>query len=981
MAYRYRNAHLSNIVIDGVDCTQYFTFPFTVQETLDESLDSAMITLVGMKRKEPFRAFCDAELGTDKDGRIDMLVANDDVKEIYGRGVYTHEITLIEPTKLLERYIMGAKAFTNHRERKYVITVDGGGEAPVYIYKNQVNGNGGSTVTEDKSWTNLYLKRQAAGDKFVVPGLDSVYYIDCEPRYMQYIRLFFSENNVENDTWNMTEIYSFDFSGKGIEDQFNYSITIDLAQCGYAYRSGYFVIEYEAKTIPVSSYLDTYYINVGIEVESVDSINVGTIAPYSILDVLKILRDQAEPICKGERARFSLEPYEAQKQKMENTVAPEFKFPDGRSLWENLREVCGFMHYMPRLVRSRIPNRLTKYAIRFDFLGSTEYADMSRATRFSGNMGMSASDYALALESRTENLTNGDDEAEGSITTPSRSTFISLRSDNARIKQEDSYIPTPFPIEKLIKLELFATVDGTNRLFDITPYVFEKNEYELLSSNNVEYPYSKTYALYYTQGKRNIEGLWYRAQDGLTDLQNAFKRYSITNIYNVVAGKNDWHLGYFSIVFRITYIPSVSARVRQYKTDVRDIGDNGALTISYNQSVNKINARSFGENIRGKMAMLGNRTEKAMYLFPCYHDIPKPGLLLDKENYISTVTTQIYPDFCVSEIAAAKGYNELGSYVGLNNAYRQFEIPSENERHFHVDELCLISDHTVANRAGRITTDSGMQFILRTIAGVNGAYTHETDISVARVYTKNENTTTIAESILPVVSTAIGNSMLFAFRFEDNFSAGSSANGTGTENVTSGNESQSREFRYTRYEPYGDAFARVKYMTFELFYKINETDKWLDQAHAYPKREEEVQIGGDIAFGSQRKLWVYDKDAADGGDISFQLHFVSDSGFIIGSALARQCPLVRTNASLGPATIVYYKNRINELTGDNIDQSNDVVGTSDLSIDFENWSVNVNNPPPSAPFSSWRIERDGECLIGCNSNTAPKYIYFRIQKP
>ena len=256
--------------------------------------------------------------------------------------------------------------------------------------------------------------------------------------------------------------------------------------------------------------------------------------------------------------------------------------------------------------------------------------------------------------------------------------------------------------------------------------------------------------------------------------------------------------------------------------------------------------------MRGRVAMLGNPVQSALYLFPCYHDVPKPGKLFDRENYISTVTTQIFPDFCISEIGMSKNYNELGSYVEINTAYRQFEIPSENERHFHVDEMCLISDHTFSNSGRRVITQSGMEFVLRTIAGMGGANTQQTDISVARVYTKAEDKSTLAQSILPVVSTAVGTSLMFCFRFEDNYSAGSSAQNQGTETVTSGSQSESREYKYTKYESYGDYYARAKYMSFELFYKIPEAVDWLEQAHYYPRLYSKTSMGGDIAFGSQK---------------------------------------------------------------------------------------------------------------------------------
>lgn len=1003
MSYKHRNGYLSNIVIDGENYTKYFTFPFTVQNTLDESLDSAMIQLSNMKRKEPFKPFTDAELGTDADGRIDMLVANDEVTEVFGRGLYNHQITLIEPTKLLERYVMSAKAFTNHTVRNYE---NGGENATVqvneyYIAYKHIGIRDFDEVpdTYQTFKTNQYFTLLPESEKFHIPPLKDVY-DSVKIKNIEYlgelhflsafeVYIYFSKEGPDDpyDISNMVRIYAFESEDPNTDiDKKNIMVDLDsllnAPLSPYMQKQGYYVVEYKVihrNFVLIGDTEDMVVDSTMMQYEQRIKISTRIVAPasddastYTMQNVLWDLALVMEPLKEGEPWRFSYEFTDPQLKMVENTKAPEFKFPAGRTFWENIREAVKFLHWMPRLVRSREKNAESKYAVRFDELGGNEYADLSKGERISGGAGLSVADYADALEANVSNLLNADDELEGSIITPCANLGITIRSDNARIAENDSYIPTPYPIEKLLKLEAFATIDGENKTIDLTPYVFEKTEYDTLSSFSGAFPHSKTYALYYTQGSRNIDGLWYRVEDGATTWENSRKRYAITNIFNAINGTNYSSLGYHSITYRVTYVPTITARARQFKTDRTGRGENGALTLPYNQSANKLAARAFGENMRGQIAMLGNKTRKAMYLFGSYPHNIKPGMLFDDKNYISTITTRVHPDFCVSEIGLSEGYNELGGYLELNNAYRQFEIPGESERHFHIDELCVISS-TPQDLEGFAADINVMKYIMQTFTGqVNGV----TDISLALATTYSYANKPLETFALPVVSTSIGNSLYFGFRYEDNFSAGSSATGEGI------NETTKVLYKYTQYEPYGDAFARAKYLEFTL-HNGNQSAKnnsWLEQGHAFPKTNY-LNSSVPAVISVPKMNWC--KDAADGGDVSYQLHFVTDSGFIIGDALARQCPLVRSKPSTEKAKIHFYDHRINELTGySGIFNNDGWLGEFDLDISELTGTITVTGENvPNRPFKAWKIVRDGECLIGCNSDTVPKKIYFGFKRP
>jgi hypothetical protein len=93
--------------------------PFTINQTLDETLDTATVTLAPNELKAPFEAYTEAEIViSDESGNVIIrqsprrqfkyIIDSDDVEEVQiGTGSrYKHHLVLIEPTKKLETEIL-----------------------------------------------------------------------------------------------------------------------------------------------------------------------------------------------------------------------------------------------------------------------------------------------------------------------------------------------------------------------------------------------------------------------------------------------------------------------------------------------------------------------------------------------------------------------------------------------------------------------------------------------------------------------------------------------------------------------------------------------------------------------------------------------------------------------------------------------------------------------------------------------------------
>lgn len=940
------NRKWKHIEIGGEDYSQHLAFPFLIQKALDESLDFAVVELHNTRRRLPFKPFTPVTIGHE-DVSTSFVVAIDEVSTAYGTNRYKHTITVMEATKATERIMCGAKAFTNPLVRDYtdgktlvrgvlsafyqdkgdsyeyeITTYD---NIPVAtMYKSPINDDN-ITIYADDFGIGLGAV-SAATVKIVYENGNSPITKDGDGFFIKKSAIKYSKSYAE--ITNVLDIIPR--YGTGV-----HGVIYDITFSDDSKRTIYFEIAVTEK--PASR------------------------DPYTVEDVVEILLDTSETLRDGlDSPRYRLRYKSVDQRKKFQQAAPEFRFSNGRSLWECLREVGQYVHAIPRAVHDLTDG--LDY-IEFDELGATKYADLSKGTLYGQGSTITVGDYTAGLEAMAANLVNLDDEDDGSVTEPFTGGFVSIRAatEAARIEEGTGIIKTAHPIEKIIKVEVGAFNAGGKAYQggDITPYIFAKTEYDILSGFSGAYPTSKTYALYYTQGSPNIEGLWYKAQDTGAEALNALEDYSITNVITAVTGAPSGilrGLDYPNLMFRVTYIPSVTARVRQYKPDY-----DGAFpsVLAHNQSANKLSARAFGENLRGQLAMMGNASERVNYIFKRPEDLPEAGELYDDDHYISSITERVYHDFVLAQISLSKGYNELGSRVEINNAIRQFEIPAAEDRYTVLEEFCEI---------GVRTADDGnlaMTSALRTeVLQAFGSQAPGRDVSLAEVTTYDEdgNAITSKPVALPVISLALGTSLYFGWRFEDNFAAGSKSS-PGASGC-----------RVQDYVPYGDPFyAQAHSVGFKLISGATAANA-LQTAHSLPESSGINLLTVMADTGKYPILWH--KDSADAGCLSYQLHYITNDGLIIGDGIAYHCAAVRRHKTDDSAKIYFYDHRINQLTG----TTETSAKVYDLAISSSSLTVTYTDGVKPTGFKSWAIIKGGRFMLGKNSAEEPTEIYFNFKR-
>ena len=933
-----KNQKYLQIEIGGVDYSKYLAFPFVMQDTGTEQLSTAIVSLSNMPTGAKFAPFTPVKLFGFKNTYV---IANDAVKEIFGKKRWNHELTLIDSTIQTERVLMEAKAFTQPLAPNFTVTSK---NANIIRYMNSEI-EGGVVLTDTYKSPLLFLNNLHIFSFNELHGFALSGYVD--------IQVFYDKNSVIylGAEGNKTPIF------EEFNKSLDYSTDIQIDK-----KTGIYTIQYSAKIVSGGS--TTY----GAWIVPISIVEPSELrSPYTIYDALQILLETAEPMRYGlDSPLYSLSLTSAQETKFKAMQSPELHFSNGRSLFENLSMIGKYIHSIPRVNNN--------HDVSFKELGSSEYADVSKCCFFGTSEQYNASDYASTLEANFANLINTEDEAEGSVTDPYTDGYITLRAEEARIKDETGFVPTKFPIAKIksLLIRIHDTNGAVLNTVDITQYLFEKNEYDLLSGFSGIFPYSKTYAIYYSMGGKRIDGLWYRAEDQALSILNSFQKYAIVNIIEDSTGLNIANTGtdyYLRLSFQINYIPIINGRARQERTEYTE---NGKIVLTHNQSANKMSARDFGENLRGQIAMMGNATKTKMCLCKDLKDIPTAGLLFDEDHYISSITTRIFPGHCICQVDLSANYNDLGAYAELKTDIRQYEIPQGEDRFTLLEEYCVIGNQEDSDLF-TLCTNTLKENVMRSF----GDQPKAEDISAVMVTTYDENMKSISDKIaLPVYSTSIGNSVYLGFSFEDNYAAGAQSIKTAAV-----------AYRGMDYVPYGDGFyGAAKYLDFEFVSKFTDKEIYTPLAVSNDlPRAIGLEKGASYVKTTPNPL-IWNKDSADSGNVAYQLHFVSNDGYIIGSELARMMLFIRTSTSGGEAArIFFYNKKINQLTGDSGETIQEgLTASSGLSIKYDHnlqtYYLSVQDVP-NRPFKSWVIKRENNvCIIGKNDSNVPRKIYFNFKR-
>ena len=926
----------TKIMIDGVVFTKFTTLPLQEQTTADDSLDAGYFELIGTKIDKPFLPFTKCQI-VKNDGIEEVVeyyyIASDECTEIIQNKTFNHDLVLIEESKEMERYSVNTKTITNpivhdYLSNKHTVLVAG-------------------TTTEfwffpDSKYIELdILSPQEVNKTIKIPRPYNIlmeYFTKTNYAFKGTVSTDYNSVTLDIIAPDGTTVASEKDSCSGSPDEYYFDFT--PSQLG----------DYTFKLDADGNLGDIGHVTASFNIVIVTPSNKKD--DWTIKQVCDVLLQTCDCLREGESPRFVMaQPGEYEKHQdviadLFASKSPEFSFTRC-TLFEALKEVGDYIHAIPRLRNNKVF---------FDLLGLDEKCSVNLEKYNSHVETRNIDNFCSELDMNVDNLMESDNDAEGSVIEPYNNGYKTIRVETgtAQITEDGMIIATEHPIYDVIKLEAGYLSNGAF-VGDITPFVYENAEYLTLSSSSDKFPTSKMFAIKFTQGQKNITELNFKNEHLISQ---AFENYAILNIlYKKLNLSTNWWSNFwnnedvYNLQFKITYIPMVSARVKQVKPNVEDMAFKNVL--SYNQSANMVSANALGEHLKGVVAKYGVPEKKLIFTVSKLSEVPKVNTIYG-DYTITSVKTETYNNFILVEVGMSKDFNNKCAYLSINSQRRYYEVSEKAsyQRFVIYEEYCLIGDDYGSDE-GTLMTDFSMNGF------VNSFTTGElTNVGLVKLKGYMEDNTELPEIVRPVVTLGIGNSMLFAFYFEDNYSAGQSASYNGSTKIQ----------EYVKYvDVHGEVdkmeltFGRIK--DFDYSYSLAvETGDLFPHGASVPDGHMET------IFTTNNKPIILKKDNREQIAISYQMHFLATKdrkNMIIGSGMGRKNTFT-SKENLNYKLFILPK-KINKF-----ESSIDLTGATELEIKVtkhNNHKLKLENVTATAEGSAWALVNAGstnELLVGEN---------------
>lgn len=852
--------------------------------------------------------------------------------------LFTKTVNLIELTKLLERDTCDTLVSTN-----FIAT-------PTYGDKSRPS----VPSIDDSSWNRKwevvihqqYFTNIWAGMTIEIVPIKN----KSDDKGVEY--------HIPFPTWSLVDSSYIDVkhsNGNVIRIPFNQEENYLLEYKPGNYSIKYHLVAEFTTGSPTNIYDITYYVQVDATQDG-EKPRQPTITSVlkRLLAVHTVRRADKQPY-------YKLDPVIA--EKFADVPAPEFAFTRC-TLKEALDQIGGFIHAIPRLKWDNESDEAR--LVSFDLLGGNDEYKLPEDAVETGNAVVwDCNDYCGETDSYVDNFVNTIDKNSAVVTEPWEGFYKTLRTEygNVRINNDNAIYETEFPIYQIEKVEVgFVNTDTV--IGDITEFIYEAAEYQNLSSYLNSYPYSKGYALVYAQGGRSIDGFAYKLENAVSP---ALSKPAIENILRKT-GYTGAIPAYKDLALRVSYIPIVSARVKQRKVEAAADKHN---TLFYNQGANLVENNYYGQNMKGAVARMGKAVEMHTYVFRRYSDLPKIGQLFNGK-YVFKVAKQFDKYAIKASVYLVEDFNYLSQYVGINSNKRFYEVSEKQsfDRNINFSEDIFIGDETTADTS---LAEGAKRRFVSMLKG-----TPEVPITAAYIETKSRIGGTIAKLVKTVSAFACGNSVAFTFAMRDNFSAGARS-------VYYDEDNNLQQFIQ-----YSDAYGTFENMRVAYYDKIlNRAPSFADQRSTSTVAAIEdllPQFGGTPDGGKAADFeLVVKKDGRERISLTYQIHFrTTRKSIVLGTLLAQNNGLIKRTEGQKSPIIAFFLKPLNMLSGAGF--ASDYKTTNTAVVKEENGRVLISpiKNATSETFRAWGLvdPETQELYIGenmelpPNAETRPIYINF-----
>ncbi len=876
------------VKLGNVDITSYVDpTSIVTNDTLDESLASGAFVL-------PFVSSTDITNGDkpiprfseiDIDGLL-YLVAEDSVKLVrFGTNkLYRHEVTLIEPTKMLQKRVIPNLTITQPQ-----------GDIANYIYSvNQVDSSqftsGGFEV--DNTLTTLPLTQTSTSQDTAV--IDNRTLKNTNEYAIRLNYLIENRQEASSPTSQLPKSEDLDivievYYGSTKIDDKQFRILgrpFDLLDTNKPMvHVGGFVINYtptsanQAVSIKVKT-LSNYDLNDDLAYITSFSLNIsqpsGTDTKFYLDYVVDKLLSFHTDLSLSEEART----------KLSAIVSPEFTF-QGYTLYDALREVA---NYATGIVYLGESDFTTIHFYFYDEEIESTLPEVSEEEQIEYLDG-----FADGLEINASNVIR-DEEERNAVIEPATNGFISVRSESdergVQIIDSNTALKLQQPIYRPIKVEVkglaFTMKDSNNNdvnflsgeVWDITDYVVDSQVYNTFSSQsdlvNRGGFKNKSNTVYYTQGSNTINGLgfvgtlppaWNQQQNPNYAIHEAILNkaaetysgtYSFVTNYLVNVTTHPIH----NLQFRIKHIPYSDVRLTVYKD-----GQTGNNIKYFNEQAPLNDMELLGKIAQENANRTGNKVIKYQ------------GLTTENQFLLgSKVGDKVLVNYTISRTPRlnkysaeyAIGYANISDYVGIDSKYRQFEVPLDTIVN-RTDKKTQFFKLKTSDTVPTVTTPSYLSINNTELySSLFGNY-QSTPAGTRPTYAKiTLDSSTVVESNIDAYR--MGKTLGLAVSMLDNYSAGIKKEDRevydGTQNI---DVKVQEDVRYT------DLFGNFTQAQIQYYPNVPATTQTVASSDAYPGNNQTMALTNRILDYT----YTVNKDARERWGFVWEAVFQSGTGVIL----------------------------------------------------------------------------------------------------
>lgn len=797
------------------DLTEHLAVPIAYEPIHDRTLDSGAVELVGMYENEyvgldvtkPIEPYSILEIQFEnQQTEIRMIVQSDvaELRRMKEPRFWNHNLKLVEEGKLLERDISDTCIFATPIDRHYdadataewvifqldsvVSSVETGGWIPPEIRLSYEK----NTVLEITDNASTFDRFVYGSEKRTINKLELVVVTPSGKR-LKYPSLLNAPDEREAKYYDTPISILLNESGE-------YQLLFNF------YATAYFTAN------PDDSFLTSAIFETTIASSSATDV----LKPYTIAQCIDRLLTVSEIHRASQENRYYLS--EKDRQELGAEEAPNFSFTV-RNLAEGLQQIGSYRK--ERKVRLR--GREISYHPLFN---GTVISQSDLPAPIKIVRSRSGDDYATFLDCTASNVVAMLDGKKATITEPYIDGWKTTRSSSKSAITEDTAMIDTGVMYQYVGLQM-GTINGTT-VGDITPYVYEDGDYNALSDNSNAFPFSKAYALKWTQMGQGITEIGHRVTTTTSEFIAVLERPAIANISGtseVGVGVRD-HIvdllksaisgdgfsyetdaeSFASLMFQVEYNPSRDIRSRVYRDYGEGFSRRGGLL--YNQSETVVDSELLGENLHGSLSMMGHGQWYATYIFKRLDDVPKVGTMVDDWLIYST-SMQIRND-CVIVTIAYTVYADVAPSAALQSEWRGSDISTKKyaKRNINYGEFGYFS-HVDTNEYATAQTMLNGFAPERLLT-----FDSPRKISAVKAVGITGDGVKLNTVILPVAGFPIGHSIQLHWEYVDNYSAG-------TMSVEAPNNSVSTlsGTRYNRAQKavqYCDNYGRFRTYDFEL---------------------------------------------------------------------------------------------------------------------------------------------------------------------